>query len=151
LLLEQESCKMELASPIRSSSLAEARRGRKIGGSCLFAGFSFSYAEGLLSPVVQCVSILKNVYRDLVVLHDGLLVRKGLERAHARRFVVGTVGVVNFEIEDVVCNHSEKQALKVEPRAAEHPSRLDRPQAFELIDHICEIFVTDRHSVYPLG
>ena len=79
----------------------------------LFVGLSFSYAEGFLSPVVQVVSVLKDIYRNLIVSHDRALVlfRKGAKGLHRSLFIIRAVGVVDFEIEDIVCNHCEKDVL----------------------------------------
>jgi hypothetical protein len=76
--------------------------------------FSFSDGQSLCRPLAQCFSVLKNVYRHFIVLHHLWFVRKGFEWSGAGGFVVGAVGIVNLEIEDIIRNQGEEQALAID-------------------------------------
>jgi len=75
----------------------------------------------------------------------------GVERAHARSFIIRPVRVIHLEIQRVVCYYGEDCAIEVEASSAEHLSDGDWPQAVQLIHHIDYVTIVHRHIYRAVG
>ncbi len=72
-------------------------------------------------------------------------VRVGSKSLHAASFVFGAVGVVHLEVQLIPEDQSEEQSATVDAGAAEHPARRQTSHARELLEHVRQVLLTDRH------
>jgi len=116
-------------------------------GLVLFVCFFFSDEYCFLGPIAEGVPVFEDLYRDFIILHDVRFIRKRLEGAHAGGLIVGAVGIVDLEIEDIICDQGKEEAVEVEACAAEHSSGLDGAYGVELVDDVGHVFIANRHYV----
>lgn len=105
--------------------------------------------EGFLGPVAEAVAVFKDIDGDFVVGHDGGLILERPEGLHAGGLVVGAIGVIDLEVQNILGNDGEEQILEVDADAAEHPFGLDAAETGELIGYIGQIVVSNGHCWVP--
>jgi hypothetical protein len=114
------------------------------------AFFAPRRAERLAGPGPEQVDLLEHIRRHLVVLHGARPLPEGPERAHPALLVIGAVRVIHLEVQGVVVDEPEEDAVRVEPHASEHAARGDGRNSPELIDDIVAVRVADGHESEPI-
>jgi hypothetical protein len=109
-------------------------------------------SDGFLCPVAEAVAVFEDIDGDFVVGHDGRFVLERPEGLHAGGLVVGAIGVIDLEVQDIVGDDGEEQVLEVDADAAKHPLGLDAAQARELVGYIGQIVVGNRQfASFPMN
>jgi len=105
----------------------------------------FCHGAGSLGPQSKSIVILKNLYWHFVITHDVGIVAKGLEGPHAGGLIVGTIRIIDLEIQRIVIDQRKEQTVQVDSYAAEHSLRGNGASTGELFQHIIEIVGADGH------
>ena len=94
----------------------------------------------------QLLAIFQHVDRRFIVRHGGLLTLIKSKGPPLYRLKIGTVTVIDFEVEHILGNQGEEKPLQIESRPAEHPLGKNLACALELFENEIHILVINRHS-----
>src|SRR2546421_6684561 len=87
----------------------------------------------LARPDNEFLIVLKRICRYLIIRHADIgSIRIRAKLPHAARLVVGTVRIVDLEVEHVVGDEAKEQAIEIQTHTPEHAQRRDLAQTGEL-------------------
>ena len=110
------------------------------------AGTDNGDLTSLARPFDQLLRIFEHLRRHLEVRHRvERLVLEGAKRFHAARGVVGTVRVIDLEIQHIVIDQPEEEPVAVEAHPAEHATRHYGTHRGELLEDVGVKVVGDWH------
>ena len=72
-------------------------------------------------------------------------VGKRTEPIRAARLIVAAIGFIHFEIHGVGGDESKESAVVIQADGAEHAPRDDVSKTRELLEHVLQVVVGDRH------
>jgi hypothetical protein len=107
---------------------------------------------GLAGPFGHFVRIVEAGFRCPPIGHDGSLALRPIgERRQRQRFEVAARGRVGLEIEHLIGNEREHEAVAEDAGAAEHAAHRHRAKTRKLFLDEIEIFGARRHRPYSAG